>query len=208
VVATVFWVLLFPHEGRIVTIDHLSFSRLDPSLGASMVPIIDNPQPGVVNIGVSLCPSLMGTFNCSPPQGNIKFISNHHKVEIFQVSSFRMTYFENPWILPSPSVSMDGIGHPGMSMPLSTTEVAYSFIQQTSVNSDPTPAQEFDPLLEPIWAQDYLANTDSLDIVFPSDEAIIEAMCWQPIHIFHCLISCLHQCFTNIDFSSQFSNER
>jgi hypothetical protein len=33
-------------------------------------------------------------------------------------------------------------------------------------------------------------------------------MCWQPIHIFHYLISCLHQCFTNIDFSSQISNER
>ena len=33
-------------------------------------------------------------------------------------------------------------------------------------------------------------------------------ICWQPIHIFHCLISCLHQCFTNIDFSPQTSNER
>ena len=32
--------------------------------------------------------------------------------------------------------------------------------------------------------------------------------CWQPIHIFHCLISCLHQCFTNIVFPSQISNER
>lgn len=83
VVATFFWVLLFPHEGRIVTIDQLSFSRLDPSLGASMVPMIDNPQLGVVNIGVGLCPSLMGTFDYPPPQGDIKFISNHHKVEIF-----------------------------------------------------------------------------------------------------------------------------
>jgi hypothetical protein len=35
-VATVFQVLLFPHEGRIVTIDQLSFSRPDPSLGASV----------------------------------------------------------------------------------------------------------------------------------------------------------------------------
>jgi hypothetical protein len=43
VVATVFWVLLFPHEGQIVTIDQLSFSRPDPALGASMVPMIDNP---------------------------------------------------------------------------------------------------------------------------------------------------------------------
>jgi hypothetical protein len=33
VVATVFQVLLFPHEDQIVTIDQLSFSRPDPSLG-------------------------------------------------------------------------------------------------------------------------------------------------------------------------------
>jgi hypothetical protein len=83
VVATIFRVLLFPHERRIVTIDQLSFSKLDPSLGASTVPMIDNPQPGVVNVGVGLCPSLMGTFDYPLPQGDIKFISNHHKVEIF-----------------------------------------------------------------------------------------------------------------------------
>jgi hypothetical protein len=99
-----------------------------------------------------------------------QFISNHHKVEIFQVSSFRMTYFEDPWILPSPSATMDETGHPGMSMPLSSTEVAYSLVQQASANPDLTPAQELDPLLEPIWAQGSLANVDSLDLVLPSDE--------------------------------------
>jgi hypothetical protein len=83
VVATVFRVLWFPYEDQIVTIDQLSFSRPDPSLGASTVPMIDNPQPGVVNVGVCLCPSLMGTFDYPPLQGNVKFISNHHKVEIF-----------------------------------------------------------------------------------------------------------------------------
>jgi hypothetical protein len=36
----------------------------------------------------------------------------------------------------------------------------------------------------------------------------LEIWCWQPNHIFHCLISCLHQCFTNIDFLPQNSNER
>jgi hypothetical protein len=147
VVATVFRVLLFPHEGWIVTIDQLSFSRPDPSLGASTVPMIDNPQTCVVNVGVGLCPSLMGTFDYPPPQGDIKFISNHHKVDIFQVSSFLTSYFDDPWILPSPSVMMDGTGHPGNSMPLSTVEVAYSLVQQTLANSDPTPAEEFDPLL-------------------------------------------------------------
>jgi hypothetical protein len=62
VVATIFWVLCFPHEGQIITVDQLSFSRLDPSSGASMVPMIDNPQPGTVNLGVRLFPSFDGKF--------------------------------------------------------------------------------------------------------------------------------------------------
>jgi hypothetical protein len=82
---------------------------------------------------------------------------------------------------------MDEIGHSGMSMPLSTTEVAYSLFQQDSVNTNPTPAQELDRLLEPIWAQGSLANIDSLDLVLPSDEAVIEAMTspdkpWEDLH--------------------------
>jgi hypothetical protein len=44
-----------------------------------------------------------------------------------------------------------------------------------------------DPPLEPIWAQGSLANTDSLDLVLPSDEAVIEAMTspdkpWDDLH--------------------------
>jgi hypothetical protein len=42
-------------------------------------------------------------------------------------------------------------------------------------------------VLEPIWAQGSLADTDSLDVVLPSDEAIIEAMTslerpWDDLH--------------------------
>ena len=41
--------------------------------------------------------------------------------------------------------------------------------------------------LEPIWAQVSLADTDSLDLFFPFDEAIIEAMTsldkpWDDLH--------------------------
>jgi hypothetical protein len=43
VVMTVFWVLLFPHKGRIMTIDQLSFSCPEPSSGVSTVMMIDNP---------------------------------------------------------------------------------------------------------------------------------------------------------------------
>jgi hypothetical protein len=149
--------------------------------------MIDNPQAGVVNVGFGLCPSLMGTFDYPPPHDDAKFIYTHHKAEIFQVSSFHMTYFEDPWILPSPSATMDETGHSGMSMPLSAVEVVYSLVQQASANPDPTPAQELDPLLEPIWAQGSLATTDSLDLIFPSDEAVIKAMTsldkpWEDLH--------------------------
>jgi hypothetical protein len=170
-----------------VTIDQLSFSKPDPALGESMVPMIDNPQPGVINIEVGLCPSFMGIFNYPPPHNDIKFISNHHKVDIFHVSSFRTTYFEDPWILPSPLATMDETGHPGMSMPLSAAEVVYSLVQQALANPDPTPAQELDPLLVPIWAYSSLANIDSLDLVLPYDEAVIEEMTsldkpWEDLH--------------------------
>ena len=82
---------------------------------------------------------------------------------------------------------MDETGQAGMATPLSTAEVAYSLVQQASTTPDPIPAQELDPLLEPIWAQDSLVNIDSLDLVLPSDEAIIEAMTgldkpWEDLH--------------------------
>jgi hypothetical protein len=68
----------------------------------------------------------MGTFDYLPPHDDVQFISNHHKAEIFHISSFHMNYFEDPWILPSPSATMDETGHSGMSMPLLVAEVAYS----------------------------------------------------------------------------------
>jgi hypothetical protein len=126
-VATDFWVLLFPHEGGIVTIDQSSFSHHDPSSGASTVLMIDKPQPDIINVGVGLCPPLMGTFDYPPPSGDVKLISaapDQPRDDIFQVSSFRTTYFHNPWTLPSPSAMMEGTWNLGMAMPLSMAEVA------------------------------------------------------------------------------------
>jgi hypothetical protein len=152
VVATIFPVLLFPHEGRIMTIDQLSFSRIDPSLGESMVPMIDNPQPGIVNMGVGFFPPLMGTSNYRPPSSDVKMISvvlNQPRPEIFQVSSFCMTYFNDLWTLPSPSASMEWTRHPVMSILLSMVEVVYSTFQEALVNPDLTPTSNLDPILEP-----------------------------------------------------------
>lgn len=82
---------------------------------------------------------------------------------------------------------MEATGHHGMAMPLSAIEVAYSIVQQASADPDPTPAHELDPFLEPSWAQGSVTDIDSLNLVLPSDEAIIEAMTssdrhWDDLH--------------------------
>jgi hypothetical protein len=74
-----------------------------------------------------------------------------------------------------------------MDIPLSTIEVAYSIVHHDFSDLDLTPTQELDPILEPIWAQGSLANTNSLDLVFPLDEVIIEALTgpdipWDDLH--------------------------
>jgi hypothetical protein len=132
VVITVFRVLLFPHEGWIVTIDQLSFSHPEPSSGLSTVSMIDNPQLGIVNVGVRLCPSLMGTFDYPPLTVNVHYmmpILDQPQADIFQISSFHMMYFHDLWTLPSPSAMMEGTEHHGKAIPLSMTEVAYLIIQ-------------------------------------------------------------------------------
>jgi hypothetical protein len=63
-----------------------------------------------------------------------------------------------------------------MSITLSVIEATYCLVQKSSSDTDPTPSQELDLILEPIWAQGSLTDTDSLELVFPLDEAIIEAM--------------------------------
>jgi hypothetical protein len=162
-----------------MTIDQLSFSQPNPSSRVSTIPMIDNPQPNIVNVGVGLCPPLMGTFDYPPPTRNFHYMSadlDQPRDKIFQISSFRMMHFNDPWNIPSPSTKMEGTGHHGMAMPLFTEEVAYSIIQRASADLDPTPAQELDPVLEPIWSQGSLADTDSLDLFLPSDEVLIEEM--------------------------------
>jgi hypothetical protein len=91
-------------------------------------------------------------------------------------TSFKTSYFDDPWNLPSPSTSMEGVGHLGMAMPLSAAKVKYNIVQQALANPNSTPLQELDLVLEPICAQEYLTTHDPLDLVFPSKEVILEVM--------------------------------
>jgi hypothetical protein len=98
-----------------------------------------------------------------------------------------MSYFNDPWILTFQLASMEGVGHLGMTMPLSIVDVSYSIVQQASTNPNLAPPQELDPILEYVWAQDSLTTYYPMELLFPYDEAILESMTrldrhWDDLH--------------------------
>jgi hypothetical protein len=178
VVSSVFHMLCFPHQGEIVTIDQLYFAYSSPnaSVGPS-IPVVENSQPTTKNIGVRMYSSLMGTFDFSAPIHHIYAMSST-PASVERSIPFRTSYFSDPWTLPSLTLSIEGQSHAGMAMSLSTSEIAYQAILDSSANPDPVSLQtvEEDPVLSLVWAISLSCSHDFLDETLPLDEAILEAM--------------------------------
>ena len=93
---------------------------------------------------------------------------------------------EDPWILPSPSPSN---GPVGMDVSFSTAMIAYQV--NLDCVEEPSPSslwtEEEDLYVLPAWAVESSHSHDFLDDVFPSGEAILEAMSgveqpWEELH--------------------------
>ena len=77
IASSLFWIICFPHEGRIVTVDQLDCSPVDPNASTnSTIPKVDDAKPPVENLGVRMYSSLMGTFDIPPPTIHINEISS------------------------------------------------------------------------------------------------------------------------------------
>ena len=77
----------------------------------------------------------------------------------------------DPWFLPSLHE---------LEVPLLAVEVVYQAITQTTVDPIPNPltvSEDPEEVYLPAWAENSLHSIDCLDMVLPSDEAILEAMC-------------------------------
>ena len=63
--SSLFHIVCFPFNGKIVTIDQTSFKNpsVTASFGAS-IPIVEHYQPTTGSVGVGMYPSLMGRFSC------------------------------------------------------------------------------------------------------------------------------------------------
>jgi hypothetical protein len=178
IVSSIFQNPCFPHDGKIVIIDQLSFAYARPNafVGPS-IPVVDNSQLTNENISVEMYSFLMGTFDFMAPIHHIYTMSSR-PVSSKRSVPFRTSYFNDPWTLPSLTASCEGQSHARMSMPLSVAEIAYQDVLDSSADPNPITSQtdEEDIFLKPVWASSSSCSHDYLDETFPSDEAIIEAM--------------------------------
>ena len=119
VVSSVYIVIKFPHQVKIVTIDQLSFYRRDPIQSNSNIPMVGNSKKDPLNVGIGLYPSLMRTFTFPPLEVNM--ISCVRNEPLVMEVPFKTSYYSDLWNLPTLSDETST----GMVMPLSATEVTY-----------------------------------------------------------------------------------
>jgi hypothetical protein len=178
ILSFVFRTLCSPHDGKIMTIDHLSSVYASPnaSVGSS-IPMVENFQLETKNIGVKMYSSLMGIFKFMALVHHIYAMSS--KIALSKRSIPLCTsYFNNPWTLPSSKMYFEGQSHTIISMPLSATKIEYQVVLDSSTDPNPITSQtdKEDPVLEPLWATSLSCSHDFFYGNLPLDEDIFESM--------------------------------
>ena len=172
IVLSLFHILYFPHEGRIVRIDQLEYSLGDSHTTLdSIVPLVENPRQPIENLGVGMYSSLIGIFDLPHTTTRINAISSSRGPS--RKDFFQTHYFSDPWTLPSSTTTLDGGQVGGMEFPMSAAELIYHSIFN-SADNHPTPfsQNELDGNVALAWTLDSTSALDCLDIVSPSEEEI------------------------------------
>jgi hypothetical protein len=158
IVSTLFRVLRFPHQGKVVTVDQLAFFNADTRTGN--VPFIENTPPGYENVGIGLLKDslLMGTFPIPPPPT----IPSPLVASINMISTVpcELPVSIDPWVVPDPGdhVRFDNV------LLLSPIESAYQAIQ--SMNPLTSSCEELSP--------------NPFRVVFPTDKMIMSVLTENP----------------------------
>jgi hypothetical protein len=98
VVSTIFHVLGFPHQGKVVTIDQLAF--FNSNSRTRNVPFISKTPPGYKNVGVVLLKdsTLMGTFPIPPLDISPPFVAF---INMISTTIHETPESYDPWVVPS-----------------------------------------------------------------------------------------------------------
>ena len=122
IASSLFRIVFFPFNGKIVMIDQTSFKNpsVTASLGSSIL-IVEHSHPATRSMGVGMYPSLMGSFSCPAPILMIGSSSSEASISM-RLVSFCTSHMEDPWILPTSSTPSEPIV---MDVPLPATMIAY-----------------------------------------------------------------------------------
>jgi hypothetical protein len=153
VVSTLFHVVHFPHQGKVITIDQLAFFNSDMHIGN--ISFIAKTPPGYNNIGVGLLKdsSLMGTFPIPPPDVPHSSVTS---INIISTSIHRNPVSHDPWMVLDP---YDHLRY-GDVMPLSPVKSSYQVIQS---------ATPYTPSLGEL-------SPGPFHVMFPTDKMIMSVM--------------------------------
>jgi hypothetical protein len=153
VMSTLFHVIHFPHQGKVITIDQLAFFNSDTRTGN--VSFIAKTPPGYENVGVGLLKdsSLMGTFPIPPPDVPRSFFAS---INMISTSIHELPTSHDPWIVPNPG---DYLRYSD-EMSLSPVESAYQAIQSATPST---------PSLGEL-------SPNPFRVIFPTDETIMSVL--------------------------------
>lgn len=187
IVSTLFHVIFFPCEGKIIKVDQLDYCPVDPQATFdSTIPLVDNPCPPTENLGVGMYSSLMGTFDLPSPITIINVISSSKESPRKQF--FQTHYFSDPWTFPSPTTTLAEGKVNGMAFRMFAADLRYqSIVNSTNDHSTPFSKEELDGDVALAWTLDSTFSLDHLHTVLPSKEVILEVMMgvdqpWEELH--------------------------
>jgi hypothetical protein len=153
VVSTIFCVLCFLHQGKVMIVDQLAFFNFDSH--TRNVPFISKTPPGYENVSVGLLKdsTLMGTFPIPPLDIPPPFVI---LINMISTNIHETLESYDPWIVPN---SGDYL-HYENQIPLSLVKSVYQSIQSTT----PSPPSLCD------------ISPDPFHVIFPTDDMIMSDM--------------------------------
>jgi hypothetical protein len=108
IILFVFHTLYFPHDGKIIMVNQLSFAYASPSASVGLsILVFDNSQLETKNIGVRMYSSIMGTFDFMAPIHHLYAMSSRLVSSERSIPS-HVSYFNDLWNLPSSTTSCEG----------------------------------------------------------------------------------------------------
>ena len=164
IMSNILRVVVLQHEGKLVTIDQLSFTQKGHmETNDSTMPLVDQVKPANESLGIGMYSSQMGNFNIPSPVNYLgsTFIGKSVETVVDKIDP----------LVPTSRNELE--------VPSSAVDVTCQDIVDTSADPIMTlslVSGELDEVYPPTWIENSSHSYDCLDMVFLPDKDILETM--------------------------------